>query len=103
MQNRLEKVKQQLEQQKQQLEKHRARSGAELAEIQNRKESLKTMMSQQVVDGNDSLRNMVPECPVCFERMNPPMQIYTCGNGHVICSVCKEKVKETGNNMCINY
>jgi len=102
MQNRLEKVKQQLEQQKQQLEQQKARSGADLAEIQNRKESLKTMMKQQVVDGNDSLRNLVPECPVCYERMNPPMQIYTCGNGHVICSVCKEKVKETGNNMCIN-
>jgi len=98
----LEEQKQQLEQQKQQLEEHKARSGAELAEIQKKKESLKTMMRQQVVVGNDSLCNLVPECPVCYERMNPPMQIYTCGNGHVICSVCKEKVKETGNNMCIN-
>jgi len=90
-----------LEKQKQQLEQQKARSGAELAEIQNRGESLKTMMRQQVVDVKDSLRNMVRECPVCYERMNPPMQIYMCGNGHVICSVCKEKVK-FGINMCIN-
>jgi len=86
-----------LDKQKQQLEQHKARIGAEVAKLQKKKESLKTMMRQQVV-----LRSMVPECPVCYERMNPPMQIYTCGNGHVICSVCKEKVKKTGTNMCIN-
>jgi len=89
-----------LDKQKQQLEEHKARSGAELAEMQKKRENLKSMMRKRA-DGNDSLCNLVPECPVCYERMNPSMQIFTCGNGHVICSVCKEKVEETGSK-CIN-
>jgi|ERR1712179_187031 len=92
-QNTLDKLKQQLEE-------HKARSEAELAEMQKKKDDLKTMMRERG-NGYDFLGNIVPECPVCYERMSPPMQIFTCGNGHVICSVCKEKVEET-RNMCIN-
>jgi len=97
-QNTLDKLKQQLEE-------HKARSGAELAEIQKKKEDLKTMMRERGNDNDNDflgyiIGNFVPECPVCYERMSPPMQIFTCGNGHVICSVCKEKVEET-RNMCI--
>ena len=33
------------------------------------------------------------ECPVCFQiPRNSP--IYQCVNGHLICSVCKEKIKD---------
>jgi len=97
-QNTLDKLKQQLEE-------HKARSGAELAEIQKKKEDLKTMMRERGNDNDNDflgyiIGNFVPECPVCYERMSPPMQIFTCGNGHVICSVCKDKVEET-RNMCI--
>lgn len=28
------------------------------------------------------------DCPVCFEYMCPPSQIYTCHNGHLLCSFC---------------
>ena len=28
------------------------------------------------------------ECPVCFEYMCPPRNIYSCHNGHLLCSVC---------------
>ena len=28
------------------------------------------------------LLSLVPECPVCLESMKPPLQIFTCGNGH---------------------
>lgn len=31
------------------------------------------------------------ECPVCMEYMLPPITL--CGNGHNICSTCKEKLK----------
>merc|ERR1719431_1050660 len=96
----LKEAKNTLDKLKQQLEGHKARSEAELTEMQKKKEDVKTMMGQRG-DGNDSLCHLVPECPVCFERMIPPMHIYTCWNGHVICSFCKEKFKETGN-MCIN-
>merc|ERR1719369_2228963 len=96
----LQEAKNTLDKLKQQLEGHKAMSEAELTEMQMKKEDVKTMIGQRG-DGNDSLCHLVPECPVCFERMIPPIQIYTCGNGHVICSFCKEKFKETGN-MCIN-
>merc|ERR1711892_797891 len=36
--------------------------------------------------------SLIPSCPVCFENMKPPLRIFNCGNGHLICSVCKPKV-----------
>jgi len=36
-----------------------------------------------------------PSCPICLESMvSPPIRIFNCGNGHLICSICKPKVKE---------
>ena len=32
------------------------------------------------------------ECPVCFEEMLPPVRIFNCPNGHVICGSCKKSV-----------
>merc|ERR1719153_528030 len=62
-QNTLDKLKQQLEE-------HKARSGAELAEIQKKKEDLKTMMRERGNDNdNDFLGYIIPECPVCYERI----------------------------------
>merc|ERR1711874_604507 len=29
------------------------------------------------------------ECPVCFELMKPPKQIWQCGSGHTLCEMCK--------------
>jgi len=34
----------------------------------------------------------VPECPACMEKMKPPLQIFNCPNGHLICSDCKPNV-----------
>merc|ERR1712130_295302 len=50
----------------------------------------------------ESMRNMqmggarikVPECPVCFEKMPPPVQIFHCVNGHFVCGACKPNVQE---------
>jgi hypothetical protein len=39
----------------------------------------------------------IPECPVCLEEMKPPLKIFTCGNGHLICSTCRPKV-----SICTN-
>jgi len=39
----------------------------------------------------------VPECPACMEKMKPPLQIFNCPNGHLICSDCKPEVPR---NLC---
>ena len=31
------------------------------------------------------------QCPVCFELMKGPLQIYSCSNDHFICSTCLNK------------
>ena len=36
--------------------------------------------------------SLLPSCPVCYQTMKPPLQIFTCGNGHLICSSCKPEV-----------
>ena len=40
---------------------------------------------------------VIPECPVCMEELKPPVQIFNCYNGHLICSSCKPRVT---NNRC---
>merc|ERR1719300_80116 len=34
----------------------------------------------------------LPDCPVCMEEMRPPVQIFNCLNGHVICGECRRRV-----------
>ena len=31
------------------------------------------------------------ECPVCFNPMVPPLQIFQCSLGHALCSSCKSQ------------
>ena len=31
------------------------------------------------------------ECPVCFQAMGPPRQIFQCPSGHLICDLCKTR------------
>ena len=33
------------------------------------------------------------ECPVCLDEMLPPVKIFQCSNGHIICEKCKNMVK----------
>jgi len=49
----------------------------------------------------DSARKEL-ECPICMDIMAPPSRIWQCKVGHVICEVCKEKVKrQTATNSSI--
>lgn len=41
----------------------------------------------------DSARKEL-ECPICMEVMAPPSRIWQCKVGHVICELCKDKVKK---------
>merc|ERR1712130_942136 len=60
------------------------------AEMSALRESMRNMqMGQQ-----RGARIKVPECPVCFEDMAPPVQIFHCVNGHFVCGACKPNVRE---------
>jgi len=43
--------------------------------------------------------SLIPECPICLESMRPPLQIFNCSNGHLICSACMPRMS-TMNRMC---
>jgi len=36
--------------------------------------------------------SLIPECPICLESMEPPLQIFSCSNGHLICSICRPRL-----------
>ena len=36
-----------------------------------------------------SLSSLLPTCPICLEAMKPPLKIFNCKNGHLICSSCQ--------------
>ena len=38
-----------------------------------------------------SLSSLIPSCPICLDSMKPPLKIFNCGNGHLICSSCQPK------------
>ena len=41
-----------------------------------------------------------PTCPVCFERLVPPIRIFQCIHGHVICERCRSQpqIEVSGQN-----
>jgi len=41
---------------------------------------------------------LIPECPVCYDELRPPLEIFTCGTGHLICSVCRPDI---AGDMCV--
>merc|ERR1719154_570553 len=41
-----------------------------------------------------------PECPVCLDPMAPPVRIFTCPNGHLVCADCKEKMEVATCPLC---
>jgi len=91
---------------KQLLGEFKLKSAADLEEIKKKREDLESLKRRRTVDRSPQTGSrlaQVPECPVCYERMIPPRHIYTCGNGHVICSDCKAKMNETGEYRCINH
>jgi len=37
--------------------------------------------------------SLIPECPVCLDRMAAPRQIYNCSEGHLVCGDCRPRVR----------
>ena len=40
------------------------------------------------------------ECPVCFQAMGPPRQIFQCPSGHLICDLCKTRGDFRSCHVC---
>jgi len=69
------------------------------AENEERKESLQSQLQALLSPPGQPAKppppppsSLIPSCPVCLESMRPPLQIFTCGNGHLVCSGCRPKV-----------
>merc|ERR1712204_82640 len=69
------------------------------AETEERKESLQSQLQALLSPPGQPAKppppppsSLIPSCPVCLESMRPPLQIFTCGNGHLVCSGCRPKV-----------
>lgn len=43
------------------------------------------------------------ECPVCLEVMAPPVRIWQCETGHVICETCKDRVQNLMEAVYAKY
>jgi len=37
--------------------------------------------------------SLIPECPVCLDRMTAPRQIYNCSEGHLVCGDCRPRIR----------
>eukprot|EP00092_Neocalanus_flemingeri_P075302 GFUD01093269.1.p1 GENE.GFUD01093269.1~~GFUD01093269.1.p1 ORF type:complete len:264 (+),score=68.70 GFUD01093269.1:33-824(+) len=40
------------------------------------------------------------ECPVCFEEMKPPVNMFQCRQGHVVCQTCRNQGQLTECPSC---
>eukprot|EP00092_Neocalanus_flemingeri_P098701 GFUD01125865.1.p1 GENE.GFUD01125865.1~~GFUD01125865.1.p1 ORF type:complete len:103 (+),score=24.42 GFUD01125865.1:3-311(+) len=43
--------------------------------------------SQSALDSNDAKKEF--KCPICVEPMSPPVRIWQCAEGHILCENCK--------------
>jgi len=64
------------------------------SENENTKKALLKELLKRLGTGSSTHHtvSLIPTCPVCNETMKPPLYIFTCGNGHLICSTCKPSV-----------
>ena len=44
---------------------------------------------------DDILDKLKKECPICCEVLKPPIKIFQCPEGHWLCEICFEKVRES--------
>jgi len=72
-----------------------AKEEREEAELKSRKDALTATLMERARSQSSLL---VPECPVCLVKMAPPLQIFNCSNGHLICSLCKPRI---AGNLCV--
>ena len=47
----------------------------------------------------ESQTSYAPECPVCYESMAPPVHIYQCARGHLVCGNCRPQIEECPSRL----
>jgi len=56
--------------------------------IANKKVKLQEGLQSRLGSVLPKAASLIPECYVCLERMEPPVEIMHCTNGHLVCSAC---------------
>jgi len=75
-------------------EKYEVENKKFCSENENTKKALHKELLKRLGNGSSTHHTayLIPTCPVCNATMKPPLYIFTCGNGHLICSTCKPSV-----------
>merc|ERR1719427_708121 len=64
-----------------------------------RMQGIKTVVQLKMLKTFGTFRPVkIPDCPVCLLPMLPPLKIFSCKRGHVICEKCKPRVVA---NTCV--
>jgi len=75
------------------LERKERENAAKLTELEDTMKSLKLQFFDEEPSETQTLS--VAECPVCLNQLLPPLRIFMCGEGHVVCSDCKPSLHNT--------
>jgi len=62
--------------------------------VDNMMEEMEAKMKLEIAKIKEPVK--IPECPVCFEELRPPLQIISCLRGHKLCKRCSEKEEVRG-------
>ena len=72
------------------LEERRRKLESQILELNENEEKLKTQKRKmQDMTGQSQV---IPECPVCLDKMTATTRIYNCKNGHLVCGTCKPRL-----------
>ena len=41
------------------------------------------------------IKEINKECPICYEKMGPPVKIFQCSKGHLLCETCFTKIRDS--------
>ena len=52
----------------------------------------KKMMACRGREMEVAFKPEAPNCPVCFEAMAPPVRIFQCAGGHLVCGNCRPRI-----------
>jgi len=59
-----------------------------------RQQMAKLQKEQLDVSSFTGPRPPAPQCPICFDPLGPPGQVFQCGNNHLLCGACRPQIQE---------
>ena len=77
----------------QELQERKAKLARETEEEQNKLLSQDAGNKEEADQIHAAVQPSAPECPVCRESMAPPMRIFQCGTGHLVCATCRPRLQ----------